>query len=103
SVLECFAARLRSRVEECLWRVLGRITPEQKARLNSQYRPKRWTMCVAWCARLKMGSIESCKCAIVGLSISARFVDPHPLRCKSCRETCYRGAGLQELGRIGVP
>jgi TnpA family transposase len=34
SVLERFVARLRSRVEERLWRVLGRITPEQNARLN---------------------------------------------------------------------
>jgi hypothetical protein len=34
SVLERFVARLRSRVEERLWRVLSRITPEQNTRLN---------------------------------------------------------------------
>ncbi len=56
SVLERFVAPLRSRVEERLWRVLGRITPEQDARLNELLIPPGSRN--SWLDRLRTGPVR---------------------------------------------
>jgi hypothetical protein len=64
SVLERFVARLRSRVEERLWRVLSRITPEQNARLNGLFRVPPGGRS-SWLDRLRTGPVRVSAPALV--------------------------------------